>query len=412
MEATAGNRVDPPLPVLPSRLERPRAKSKFSWELMLVAILLGASAIAFGPPWTRIIFQRVRLETFSALSAFLAALGIAIILHEAGHLIAALLVDFEILGGALGPIRATHLHGRWTFQLSGKRLSASISAIPRQNHSWRKRMLLVVAAGPGATLLTGAIAAFVSFSGDYGAWSNAFLASVSELSFFLFVLGLIPNAAKAQARNDARLCYDLFHNTPEAQEILLYHLVAQIGVAGMRPRDYPERLIRKLAAARSRPDMALIFAHTIVIWAIDRGDIQTAGAWEQRAVELSDLCDLRLQNLTLARSAFFDVLFRDNLASAQSKFRDVSLELLTPAYFMHRAKAAYQIVAGDIDDALAEVHRATFSFPTKLPYYEFERDLLRGLHEKAIRVAEQRKAARLALMLGPRFRSNGDEEVI
>ncbi len=382
----------------------PRAKSKFSWELMLLAILLGGAAIAFGPPWTRIIFQRVRLETLSELSAFLAALAIAIILHEGGHLIAALLLDFEILGASLGPIRATYLHGGWTFQLSGKRLSGSVSAIPRQNHLWRKRMLLVVAAGPGATLLTGVIAGFVSFNGDFGTWMNSFLASITELSFFLFVLGLIPNAAKAQARNDARLCFDLLHNTPEAQEILLYHLVAQIGVAGMRPRDYPERLIRKLASPRSRPDMALIFAHTIVVWAIDCGDIQTADAWQQRASELSELCDIRLQNLTLARSAVFDVLFRDNLAGAQSKFRDVALNLLMPAYFKHRAKAAYEIASGDIEEALAEVHRATFSFPTKLPYYEFERDLLRALHEKAIRVAEQRKTALLASKLGARFR--------
>jgi hypothetical protein len=216
---------------------------------------------------------------------------------------------------------------------------------------------------------------------------------LTEVSFFLFVLGLIPNGSKAQMRNDAQLCYSFFRNSVEAQGILLYHLVTQLGVAGMRPRDYPERLIRKLAVGRSRPDMSLIYAHTIIMWAIDRGDMQTADAWEQRAMELCDRCDLRLQNLTLARSAFYDALFRDNLIAARCKFADVDLEVLSPRYLMHRSKAAYQLAAGNIEEALAEVHRAQFSFPTHLPYYDFERTLLGQLHRKAIEVAELRRNA-------------------
>jgi hypothetical protein len=396
MEAAALNRVDPPLPPFPKKLEKAHTKSKFSWNLMLLAVAIGIAAKAFGPSWARMLFEGVRLETVAALGAFMAALGAGIVLHEAGHLTAALLLDFEILGASLGPVRAAHFHGKWTFQFSGTLFSGSISAIPRQNHSWRKRMLLVVAAGPAATFLTGVASALLLFNGQFDNWTGSFLASLAQLSFFLFVLGLIPNGTKAQVRNDARLCYSLLHNTIEAQEILLYHLVTQLGVAGMRPREYPERLIRKLAAAGRRPDMSLIYAHTIVMWAIDHGDMQTAEAWEQRALDLSDICDLRLQNLALARSAFFDVLFRNNLAAAKCKFAEVNLEILSPGYFMHRAKAAYQVASGNTEEALAEVHRANFSFPKRLPYYDFERTLLAKLHQKAIGAAELRKDALLA----------------
>ena len=122
----------------------------------------------------------------------------------------------------------------------------------------------------------------------------------------------------------------------------------------------------------------------------------TVEAWDQRALELCDTCGLRLRNLTLARSAFFDVLLRGNLGAARCKFAEVNLEVLSPAYFMHRAKAAYQLAAGNIEEALAEVHRAKFSFPKHLPYYEFEWTLLAQLHHKAIEVAELQKQARLA----------------
>jgi hypothetical protein len=393
MEAAARHRVDPPLPPLPRSLENARTKSKFSWQLLLLAVAIGIAAKIFGPSWARMVFQAVGLGTVATLGAFWAAFAAGIFLHEAGHLLAAVLQDFEILGASLGPIRMAHFHGKWTFQFSGTLLSGSISAIPRENHAWRKRMLLVVAAGPAATLLTGVASGLLLFSGQCDGWMTYFLASLTELSFFLFVLGLIPNGSKAQMRNDAQLCYSLFHNTAEAQEILLYHLVTQLGVAGIRPRDYPERLIRKLAVGRSRPDMSLIWAHTIIMWAIDRGDIKTADAWEQRAMELCEKCDLRLQNLTLARSAFFDVLFRDNLIAAKTKFAEVNLDVLSPRYLMHRAKAVYQLADGNIEEALAEVHRARFSFPKHLPYYEFEHSLLARLHRKSIEVAELRRNA-------------------
>ncbi|MGI8958945.1 MAG: site-2 protease family protein [Bryobacteraceae bacterium] len=396
MEAAVRNRVDPPLPPLPRSLESAQTKSKFSWQLLLLAIAIGFVAKIFGPSGARMIFQNVGLSTVSALGAFWAAFAAGIILHEAGHLLAAVLQDFEILGASLGPIRAVHFHGKWTFQFSGTLLSGSISAIPRENHAWRKRMLLVVAAGPAATLLTGVASGLLLFIGQFDGSMRYFLAALTELSFFLFVLGLIPNGSKAQMRNDAQLCYSLFRNSVEAQEILLYHLVTQLGFAGMRPRDYPERLIRKLAAARSRPDMSLIYAHTIIMWAIDCGDMQTANAWEQRAMEVCEKCDLRLQNLTLARSAFFDVLFRDNLAAANCKFAEVDLAVLSPRYLMHRAKAAYQLAAGNIEEALAEVHRTQFYFPKHLPYYDFERTLLGKLHRKAIEVAEVRRSALFA----------------
>ena len=141
--------------------------------------------------------------------------------------------------------------------------------------------------------------------------------------------------------------------------------------------------------------MSLICAQTIAVWAIDCGDLQTAAAWQNRALELGEICDLRLRNATLAKSAFFDVLFRNDLATARSKFEHVQLSVLSPDYFMHRAMAAYELAAGRIEEALAQIQRARFSFPKSLPYYEFERRLLAELHQKAIELAEQRRNCNL-----------------
>jgi len=94
MEAAVKATVDPPLPSLPTRLEKGQTKSKFSWQMLLLAVAIGIAAKAFGPSWARMLFQGISIETLGALSAFTAAFAAGIILHEAGHAVAGMLVDF------------------------------------------------------------------------------------------------------------------------------------------------------------------------------------------------------------------------------------------------------------------------------------------------------------------------------
>lgn len=386
MEPGKGSKIDPPLPPLPDLyLEKRARKSKVGWELILIGMGIGIALKAIGPAWVAAIFRVIKFQSGTEVSALAAALMAAIIAHESGHLCAALMLDFEVLGGSIGPFRVSRAFGKWMMRFTPRTMfSGSVTAIPRTRDYWRKRMVVVVAAGPAATLITGVIAGCVLFCVPLGAWLGMFISLFTQLSFFLFVLGLIPNAPKAQVRNDARLFCSLIRNTAEAQHILLYHLVAQLEVEGLRPRDYPEPLIRNLAAARSRPDMCLVYAHAILLWAIDRGDFSTANAWEQRTRDLSSFCNRRLQNLTLASSACFDLIFRKDMELARSKFADVDFDLLSPPYLMHRMKAAFHLASGRIPETLSEVAAAQYQAPKHLPYYEFERMLLGILHHKAI----------------------------
>lgn len=382
--------VNPPLPGGCTADDRPQTKPANAFlPLLLAALAMGIAMELFGPSAVRGLFEAIPLENIGGLSALFAALVAAMALHEAGHLMAALLLDFEVLGGSLGPCRVSRLHGRWTVQFSLRApLCGSISAIPRDTEAWRTRMLMVIVAGPAATLVS-AIAAFsllaaVSTQG----WGAAFLAALTQFNFFIFVLGLIPNGPKARARNDANLFSALRRNTPDAQEILLYHLVAQMEIAGLRPRDYPRQVIRKIAMAQGRMEARLLYANTVMLWAMDRGDAETADAWDRRAVELSDWCDLRLQNLTLARSACFDVIFRKDFAAARSKFADVEFATLTPEWFRHRVEAAHSVASGNISGALEQMCRAQFLFPKRLPYYDFEKMLLQRLYRLALEVRQ------------------------
>jgi hypothetical protein len=140
--------------------------------------------------------------------------------------------------------------------------------------------------------------------------------------------------------------------------------------------------------------MCFVHANAIALWAIDRGDIPTADAWEKRALDLSDFCNVKIQNSALAASACFDLIFRDDVRTAKGKFSEVQLDLLSPPCVRYRVAAAYWLAAGNIAAALAEIARARYSFPNRLPYYEFERMLLTRLHRRAIATEPQELTAR------------------
>lgn len=294
-------------------------------------------------------------------------------------------LDFDVLGGSFGPVRAVRLHRVWSFQLSSNLFSGSVIAIPRDEQNWQARMLAVVSAGPLATFLSGLAAGVLFLSSILSNNAvNRFLGAFVELNFLLFVLGLFPNSPSVRLPNDARLFFSLLRNTAEANEILLYQLMVQLQIAGMRPRDYPERVIQRLARAGVRPEMCFVFANAILLWAIDREDLRTAAAWEKRALDASDFCDVKLQNSAQAASACFDLIFRNDVRAARGKFAEVQLTLLSPSWLRHRAAAAYLLAAGNVPSCLAEIARARYAFPNRLPYYDFERMLLTSLYRKAI----------------------------
>lgn len=378
--------VDPPVPPFPNLIGGSKRPSNVPWNVFALALALGAALKLFGPEWLSVLFQPLGVGTLGGLSALLLATAASVMLHEAGHLIAALLLDFDVLGGSLGPIRAVRLHGKWSVRPSGRLFTGSVIAIPRRNNAtWRERMLCLVAGGPAATLLTMIVSAGLLVGcANPESWSARFLSALVELNFFLFVLGLFPNASAARSQNDARLFYSLLQNKPEAEEILVYHLLTQLQIAGVRPRDYPDAVMRRLATARGKPEMCVAYASAIASWAVDRGDPTTADAWDKRAVDITDFCDFKLQHATLAASACWDIVVRDDLRAARAKFLDVELDMLAPQWFQHRAKAASALASGQIVHALAQIARARYSFPSRLPYFEFESMLLGRLHALAI----------------------------
>lgn len=248
--------------------------------------------------------------------------------------------------------------------------------------------MLVVAAGPAATLLGTVGAASVAVFSAPTAWLGTFWSTLALFHFLIFVLGLIPNSESAKTRNDATLFLTLKRNGIAARELKLYHRLTQLRLAAVRPCDYPPALMSDAAQWKGRPEANVLIARTLSEWALDSDDLALAGIWDRQAVEQSESCDPRLHNSALAASGCLDVLFREDMAAAREKFLRVDFNDLFPRYFAYRARAAC-LLANDLRAQVpAQVIRAQYALPLGLPYYDFERMLLGILHLKALGIAE------------------------
>ena len=378
-----------PLPS-PIRFTSRRRDGLFSLFLFILAIVFLWTCRLFGPLSIQQWFAPAPLQEPVDLLLLLAAVLAAMLVHEVGHLLASVLLGFQVLGGTLGPMQIQVLPGTSKFSWSLKTFfTGSVSAVPRSMGHWRAAMMAVAAAGPIATLAS-AWAAATLHPPDH-AW---FVLQVVflQVSALLFFLGLIPNSREARQHNDARILLDLMLRNKGCEELELKVLLKQQVLSGVRPEDYPHELLARLAGFEGRSESRVLFAQALVHWAVDSGEIELADIWDQHAFSLADDCGLRMRNSVLASSACFDVIFRRDLEAARSKFEQVDFHVLFPACFEQRARAANQIALGRLHRAPAYIIRAQYALPRGIAYYTLERSLLAMLHMIVLNGGENRHA--------------------
>ena len=362
----------------------------------MAGLCLGALVRSFGPGFLSECFRPVPIFELSGLLALVAGLFGAVVLHEAGHLFAAIMNDFEVLGVVIGPFRFVRLGSSWRVVLKKHRLfEASVSAFPPTEENWRRRMMAVVAAGPIMTFVTGfALALLLHTSGVGDSWLIEPFRAFVQVSFFIFVLGLIPNGKSQLCQNDAALLRSLWRRDPQADELLLYHLLLQQQRVGIRPRSYPVSLLQRLARFEGRPDFMAFFATAIASWAFDRNDAEVGNSWDQRALALHSHCGSHSRTLVTVNSACFDMIYRGDLMTAQAKLDNLDVNKIVSPYLQHRAKAAVNLAARRMPEALAHIAAARFALPKHLQGSGFEYLLLGHLHAVALAMQPVELAAK------------------
>jgi hypothetical protein len=341
---------------------------------LLVDIVLVWSGIALTQSWARRHYLP-ESDLPQWILSFEAALLLSVAAHELGHAVGGWISDFKLVDFQVGPFQWRLADSRWRFRFHIRGLIGGGAAgmIPRSPGRIRDRAMFMIAGGPLASLLAGAVAGILLAYSPQAAWTGywEFLSITAVISGTAFVTNLIPIASGVAYSDGARL-WQLYRGGPWANYLCTTYYVGLSRCSQVQPRDWPTPMIESAAEfSRSLPEAPSILALAYVHFK-DKGDIENADRYLRESMAACEKADDQMKRYYAPEFAFHEAFHcrdprqgRKWLAVANA---DHSVDYL-------RALAAVLIAEGSIDFA-REVWQKGAAMAARLPdagAYEMDR---------------------------------------
>lgn len=343
--------------------------NKKNWELLvmpLVGGLVGASCMILYlfvrdffaiqlPPWPL------------SVVSFLAALIVAVTIHELGHVLAGLLVKYGFYFVSVGYFKvertASGLKPRFDPKAPNP-LGGLTMMLPDAGHDSRRSEALFVAGGPVASVLLFMLLAITAFSlSAFGSttWTvNAviyFSWLTAVMSLVLGLLALIPESS-GQIKSDG---YHLMSIWKGSEAFLTSRIIIRLisqSLQGTRPAELDIELMHQTLGSEdpSESQMARLFLYA---YYSDKGEMQRAGEYLDAAVEKEEEAQSPLLGPSVfLEKAFWEALVQGNADSAAHYF-DKGKAGYSEKGTWHRAQTGVLLAKGDHEEArkAAEIAR-------------------------------------------------------
>ncbi len=275
--AIDGVRAVPPPP-------RPTAapRSARRWAGLLALALVGAVAGYFVGRYGATLFRAPALSPV-AKAGLLATLPLgwllAVAWHEAGHLAGGWAVGGRFLLYIVGPFRwqRTPSGVRFSWNRSLNLAGGLAACLPTDDRDLRRRMAVMVAGGPLASLVLALLAfgAVPWLQAGGWAWAERCATLLGFVSLVILAVTAFPGEAGGFKTDGRRFLALLQRDAAADQEAALLSLTV-LSLGGMRPADYPPEVV---AAGTAVDDGCLnaVYGHFNAFHhAADRGDLPSA----------------------------------------------------------------------------------------------------------------------------------------
>jgi hypothetical protein len=340
----------------------PRNRRSLNWRVLisiLVSLCLGAlvglaiGRITGGPELSR----GVRLGVLLALP-FIVVL--AVLVHELGHVFAGLLGGMRFLFMAVGPVMLSRegdaLHWRRSRNLAF--WGGFTVMVPVAEDGFRRRLGLMTAGGPLASLLLAAVGAATA------AWAAAerpVLAAcgwaTALISGSLFLVSGIPLPVTQGMANDGSQLLSLMRDGNEALLRATLGRLTALSVSGTRPRDLDPADIAELERRSGGTPLAIAGTLYAFAHAVDRRDPeaaarsagQLAAQWEEASPIAKPMIAWEL--------AWYHAAVAGDVATAREWLGRAEGMVLLKQQAL-RARAAVALVEGRVEEARALAREA------------------------------------------------------
>jgi hypothetical protein len=199
---------------------------------------------------------------------FVLAAYVAVVLaHELGHAVAGLLSDFRVAFLYLGPVRVEWPSGGRVKVDLNRRLGlwgGAVVVLPRSHPredelgTFRRRMIAMFAAGPGASIVAGAAALVVSLLFPPSHASGLSWLLLLGLMSVLVGLGQVIPIRIGNQRSDGSRVLRLLRRGPGTYQALFDAMVVA-NADGVRPREWPLPPPHTMDTLRDLPTLVMIY---------------------------------------------------------------------------------------------------------------------------------------------------------
>jgi len=207
-------------------------------------------------------------------------IGLATLLHEAGHALTGIALGMRLRAFIVGPFQFRVIEGRWKFAFHPAQVlafagAAGLTPVDPDESRWNE--VAVIAAGPFVNLLTGAVAAALAWSAVGAPWEFLweYFALFATISLVAGIINLMPLRPDGLYSDGARIL-QIFRGGP----LYDYQRCARIASGGylsaIRPKDFDIAAIERASAHFTTGDIGLLLRLWATEYHLDRGYLPEA----------------------------------------------------------------------------------------------------------------------------------------
>lgn len=344
---------------------------------MALAILAGLSLVVglglpgvSGPALVRVVFIAL-LAVLFVFAVLFTTIMLAILVHEAGHLVAGLRAGFEFRSLSIGPFEIARENGqlRWARAPRFRGVAGQVRMRPRDFPDLERRVVTFIAGGPLASLLlTAASYGFLEAMLPYrekGSSLGMFGLYLFALCLFLMSLSLLPGTlvpytTRSGHATDMKVLFTLFGKGDEKRGLVALFLLAGEIFGNVRARDWSSGPLERARAVGDGSQNHLRVLILLYYHRLDQGDITAARAAIEEALPFVE--KLKLGNMVrehvLLEVAYLAAWYDHDVEKAERLLADAGEEIEILASTRSRVRAAVAVRKGDVAAAREQADQA------------------------------------------------------
>jgi hypothetical protein len=323
-----------------------------------------------------------REELLWLVLACAAGAFLAIALHELGHVLAGLSQGFRFYLYVVGPLKVSRVADRIEFGWNKSlQLAGGIAAcvpVDAGQPDLAKRMAVMVAGGPLASLLIAAILFALGALFPSGGASRWFLGITALMSAAIFLATIVPVRTSSFHSDGARLLMYWVRRdamTRWARSAAL----GSLALSSIAPRDWPEFAVACDDAAMDASLDGIGIASLLYYRELDCGNLEGAAAYLDHFLAHREAYPEPFRPALCLEGAWFEGTVRKRPAEARAWLDQSNGGLIVEPHSRLRAEASVLLAEGRLPEARSKVDEALSMLDrmkTRVGFHEAERRML------------------------------------